>query len=466
MYAMPTDTIRPASPNVSRKPRRRAYRLALLAALAVAAVSTTSVRGDDWPQFNGPEREGRLPESIDLNAIADNGLKKLWSAPVDGGYSGPAVADGKVVVTDFVKQTGQVLNNAGARDDLTGLERVSCFDAASGELLWRHEDPRQISVSFGIGPRATPTIDAAAGTVYTLGSEGHLLALSLKDGSLLWRRSLVDDFDGSTPQWGFAASPLVFGDLLYTLASPSAVVAALDKQSGETKWTAIDSSGIGYCPPTIIEHAGEPTLLIWDPENLTALEPESGKVLWSTPLKPSYEMSIAPPLQNDDMLYVSGIGETAAMYRLKSDRTAGVETLWTGGDPKRAVYCSNAAGVFTDGLIAGADNGTGSFIAIDPADGERLWQTFELTTGGERRASHGTAFVFKGSGDLYGIFTETGDFVVVRLTREGHEELSREHVVDATNSWQGRNVVWSYPAFADGKLYFRNDRELACYAAK
>ena len=92
--------------------------------------------------------------------------------------------------------------------------------------------------------------------------------------------------------------------------------------------------------------------------------------------------------------------------------------------------------------------------------GERLWETFEATTG-NRQASHATAFLVRHK-DRYFLFNETGELILARLSREGYEEISRFQVLEPTSTSGGRNVVWSHPAFANQCVYARNDRELVC----
>jgi outer membrane protein assembly factor BamB len=417
----------------------------------------------DWPQFNGPNRDGVLDENFQLTKIPDGGLKKLWSANIGGGYSGPSISKNKIVVTSYVITSGTVTNNPGGRDELDGFERTDCFDATTGKVLWTQEAKRATAVSFGSGPRATPTIDGDV--VYTLGSEGHLIAISMLDGKEIWNVALKERYpEAETPIWGFSSSPLVDDKLIYTVAGgKGSTLVALDKKTGKEVWKTGDTQLIGYFSPMFVGEGNQRQIIFWDPDKVNGIDPATGKVLWKAPLKPKYEMSISPPLIRGDWMYFSGIGEVATMFKLKPNR-AGVETMWSSeGDPKMAVYCSNAGGVFADNFIAGADCGGGSFIAIDPKDGKRLWETKQPTSNGESRASHATAFVFPTKDGSHYLLSETGDFIIAKLTRAGYEEISRQHVIDATNSWQGRNVVWAYPAFANGNLYVRNDKELACY---
>ena len=130
---------------------------------------------EDWPQWLGPRRDSVWHEKGVVKNFPKSGLKVKWRVPVGLGYSGPAVVDSKVYVTDYVLRSGEVKNNPGGRDKLEGTERVLCFDANSGKTLWKHEYARSYNISYPGGPRCTPTVND--GKVYALGAEGNLLCL-------------------------------------------------------------------------------------------------------------------------------------------------------------------------------------------------------------------------------------------------------------------------------------------------
>ncbi len=413
---------------------------------------------EDWPQWMGTNRDGLSHEANIVERIPDEGLPVKWRVPVAGGYSGPAVAEGRVFITDFVAKSGTSTNNPGGRDKMTGTERVLCFDANSGQELWRVEDERQYNLSYASGPRATPTVDGER--VYVLGAEGDLQCLQVATGDLLWKMQLAEEFKSESPIWGHAAHPLVHGDLLYCLAGgEGSVVVALDKLTGQVRWQALTASEIGYCPPSIHQLGGREHLIIWHADSLNALEPLTGKVIWTYPLQPRYGMAIAAPQISGNRLFACGIGETSVMLELNADGTPG-EALWT-GKPKIGVYSGNATALFDGKNIYGADCGSGAFIAVNAADGVRHWETFALTTGGDRRAAHGTAFVIKHR-DKFMLFTETGDLVFAKFNEQGFEELGRMHLLEPTSEAMGRAVVWSHPALANQCLFVRNDKELVC----
>lgn len=428
--------------------------------LFVISFGASIVVADDWPQWNGKTRTGIYSEPGTIRSIPSDGLKKLWSQPVHLGYSGPAVSAGRVFLTDYIRTSGEITNNSGGQDRLNGTERILCFDSKTGKKLWNHQYDREYYLSYPSGPRATPTVDGAY--VYTLGAEGDLICLTVADGKVVWKRQLKEDYRTETPMWGYSAPPLVVGDWLYTLAGgEGSLLVALDKRTGEERWRALSASSIGYCPPTMIHASGRDQLLLWDPANLNSLDPKTGTVLWSVPLAPRYEMSVTPPVISGNRMYVSGIGEVAAMFEFEPNKL-GVKELWR-GKVKNALYSANSTPSFDNDYVYGADCGIGSMICFRASDGERQWETFAPTAGGDRRQAHGTAFLTK-VGDLYYLLSETGDFIIAKLSPEKYEEIGRFHVLDATNTAFGRDVVWSYPAYANRCLFARNDKEIVCYS--
>jgi outer membrane protein assembly factor BamB len=414
---------------------------------------------DDWPQWLGPHRDSVWREDGIVEAFPEDGLQVKWRTAVALGYSGPAVAGGKVFVMDYVKQSGKETNNPGGRDKLEGTERVVCLDAKTGRELWKHQYERPYNISYPGGPRCTPTVDGTR--VYTLGAEGNLFCLNAADGKVIWSKDFAEQYGAKTPIWGYAAHPLVDGDLLYCIVGGEGSVAvAFDKATGKERWRALSASEPGYCPPTMIEHAGTRQLLIWHPEALNSLDPRTGKVYWSVPLKPDYRMSITAPRKLGKYLFASGIGNVAALMKLGDRNTDTPEVIWR-GEAKSAVYCANSTPFLEKEMIYGTDCRVGALMGVRLDDGERLWETFRPTSGGTRRAGHGTAFIVKHK-DRFFLFSETGDLILARLSADGYEELGRFHVVDATNSAFGRDVVWSHPAFAGKCVFARNDEELVC----
>ena len=146
------------------------------------------VRADDWPQWLGPQRDGVWREAGIIEKFPADGPRVRWRTSVGPGYTGPAIAQGRVFVMD--RQLAPGANNPVnpfAQTTIAGTERVLCLDEANGKVRWKHGYECPYTVSYPAGPRATPTVHE--GKVYTLGAEGNLFCLEAASGKVLWPRN-------------------------------------------------------------------------------------------------------------------------------------------------------------------------------------------------------------------------------------------------------------------------------------
>src|SRR5438067_2930522 len=223
----------------------KAARTSLLYRLArvplFAALATLPLLVDDWPQWLGPQRDGVLRENCIVEKFPAKGPKVRWRTAIGGGYTGPAVANGRVYVLD--RQLGPGASNPSnpfAKVTIPGSERVLCLDAADGAILWTYEYDCPYTVSYPAGPRATPAVDRDR--IYTVGAEGNLLCLDAEKGNAVWSHDLKKDYGIPTPTWGFAGHPLIDGGKIICLAGGEGSVAvAFDKETGKELWRALSA---------------------------------------------------------------------------------------------------------------------------------------------------------------------------------------------------------------------------------
>src|SRR3954471_20300438 len=62
------------------------------------AVILTQASASDWPQFLGPTRNGVYTGPALTASWPKDGPPILWQRKVGAGFSGPAVADGKLIL--------------------------------------------------------------------------------------------------------------------------------------------------------------------------------------------------------------------------------------------------------------------------------------------------------------------------------------------------------------------------------
>ncbi len=425
-----------------------------LAASLVLLLTPAVLQADDWPQWLGAKGDSHWNETGLMAKFPAAGPVVKWRVPVRWGYSGPAVAGGKVFIMDYDITEGTPDANPGGRTKIQGKERVRCFESATGKELWTHAYDAPYELSFPAGPRCTPTVDGDF--VYSLGAEGMLTCLSIADGKLLWEMDLKKSYQVSSPIWGFASHPLVVGDLLIVKpGGDGTTVVALDKKSGKEVWRALTSKEPGYAPAVLINHGGKEQIILSHGEALNSLDPLTGKVYWTVPFVPSYGMAIMAPRLAGDFLVMGGMGKKSIGLKLKADQTT-PEIAWE-GTPKTGLSPKNSTPVVDGGLVFGCD-ADGELRCFDPATGTRIWTTTAVL--GSTPGS-GTFFAVKAS-PHWVLFNELGELILADLTREGYNETGRAKILEPTSPGMGRKVVWTHPAFAEKSVFVRNDVELVC----
>jgi outer membrane protein assembly factor BamB len=445
---------------------------AWLAALLASIVSSPAIFSDDWPQWLGSQRDGVWREKGIIERFPDKGPVLRWKSSLGGGYSGPAVAAGKVFVMDRIAadtdpQKAKLLhegtpprNENFLRKLLPGRERMVCLDEADGRQLWSHEwdCPYTTVAIYAIGPRATPTVDGDR--VYGLGAEGNLLCLSVKDGSVRWAKDFKKDYGLKIPEWGTAAHPLVDGKkLICVVGGQGSTCVAFDKLTGKELWRALSSTQPGYCPPVIHSISGRRQLLVWHGDAVEALDPETGKVYWSMGIKPTFGMSIGHPVVEGRRVYLMSYNRVSACIKVAGDGSS-AELTWRGNSRRGIGGVFNTAFIEAGHIYACGQNG--KYLCARLSDGEQLWSTFAPATG-KRPASWANVFTIK-QGARFFLANDLGELIIARLSPRGYEELSRAKLIEPTHSVGRRRLVWSHPAFANRSVYLRNDRELRCYS--
>ena len=433
-------------------------------------VGVSSVRADDWPQWLGPKRDGVWRETGILAKFPQGGPKVRWRTPISEGYSGPSVANGKVYITDRVRPKG--INNPDSAFDkktrVPGTERVFCLNEADGKVVWKYEYPCEYQVSYAAGPRTSPVI--ADGKVYTLGAMGHLFCFDANDGKLLWSKDLLKTYKMDIQTWGFAGHPLIDGDRLICLVGGEGSVAvAFNKDTGKEIWKALSAREPGYAPPMIYEIGGRRQLIIWHPESINSLNPETGAVYWTqrygTKKFIKAGLTVPTPRLDKDKLFFTAFYDGPLMLRINSDQKPSV--LWQGkgtsekADATDGIHSIMPTPFIKDGHIYGVCS-YGELRCLDEATGKRIWSTHAATTGKSLR--WGNAFLVE-QGDRFFIFNELGDLIIARLTPKGYDEIDRANILTPTNKMAppaGRLVIWSHPAFANRCVYARNDKEIIC----
>ena len=232
----------------------------------------------------------------------------------------------------------------------------------------------------------------------------------------------------------------------------------IDKKTGEEKWRSQTAPEQGYCPPTIIEAGGVRQLILPQPDAISSVSPDTGKLYWEVPYEATSGSIIMAPVRSGDYLYIAGYSRKSLLLKLATDKPA-AEIVWR--DKARDAISPVNVQPFLDessSILYGMDQ-SGDLCALQLPAGKRLWATPDPVS--KRRTGNGTAFIVR-QADRYWLFNEKGELIIAKMSPEGYEEIDRTKVIEPTNLAFGRDVVWSMPAFANKKVYIRNDDEIIC----
>jgi outer membrane protein assembly factor BamB len=411
------------------------------------------IRAEDWPEFRGKGRLGVWNESGILEKFPESGLKVLWRTPIKNGYTGPAVANGRVFVTDFSPTVGK-----------RGVERALALAEKTGRILWAHEwDADYAGISWAYGPRATPTVDGDR--VYVAGGGGALLAFDVATGKVLWQKHYGKDYGSDVTSWGYSSAPIVDGERLICLVggAQNSRVVAFNKITGKEIWRALPTVGeFGIAQPIIITAGGVRQLIMWDPTEVASLDPVTGKVYWRQPFKVEAAMTVATPVQSGSLLLVSTFYNGPLMLTLDKKRPAAT-VLWKGKSNSEiqtdGLHAVIATPVIDGDYIYGICS-YGQLRGLNARTGERLWETQGFTKERRRWVS---GFIVR-HGDRYFMNNDRGDLVIAKMSPQGYEEISRTSLIKPTTPPENRReltyVNWVHPAYANKHLYTRNDEEI------
>lgn len=437
------------------------------AALTVILAWTLLCHADDWPQYLGPKRDGYWRETQILDRFPTGGPKVVWRSKCGMGYAGPAVAGGRVFVPDRILDEGQRNpDNPFARSAVKGIDRLLCLDEATGREIWKREYPVEYRVSYAAGPRCTPTVDGDL--VFWLGTMGDLHALEAKTGKEVWSVDFLKDLGAELPVWGFASHPLVDGDRLICLVggSEGRGVVAFNKTDGKLIWKALTTKGDpGYNSPVIVAVNGRRVLIIWHSQAVVGLDPETGRKLWEYPW--AIQSALTAPtarLVRDRLLFLTSFYNGSLLLDIGDDTPRVVWKSKSKGG-QAAVLPDNTVDLHSimptpiiEGDVIYGICSYGELRALDLMTGKRLWATHAATGG--RSARWANAFLTP-NGDRIFLFNELGELIIAQLSAQGYRELDRAKILQPTNRYAaGRTVVWSHPAYANRRVYARNDQEI------
>ena len=413
---------------------RLAPRLAAAAAILLATMAASAVAAETaWCQWRGPNRDGFVAGAAWPDGLADDRLEKAWRVDLGPSYSGPVVAGDVVIVTETAD---------------AATEHVRAFDRATGAERWHAEWEGALRVPFfaasnGSWIRSTPCVDGDR--VYVAGMRDLLVCLDVASGREHWRVDFVKALESPLPAFGCVSSPLVIGDHVYVQAGSG--FAKLDKLTGALVWRVLDDgggmSGSAFSSPYHVTLDGVPQILVQTREELAAVDPEKGSVLWKTPVEAFRGMNIVTPTVSDGRIFTTSYGGGSFLFAVNPTRT---------DKPVEQVWRNKIQGYMSTPIVIGGH----AYVHLR----NQRFACLDLTTGKEDwiTTPFGRYWSMVAQGNRILALDETGDLRLIRATPEGYE-LVGEAKVAAEESW-------AHLAVEGTELYIRDLKGLSAYRWK
>jgi outer membrane protein assembly factor BamB len=386
----------------------------------------------DWPQWQGPGRDNKSPDTGLLKSWPEGGPALLWKQSGLGakGFSSVAIAGG-------------LIHTSGSPDSKQSVVTALGMD---GAVKWQTANGPEFLQSHG-GTRATPTI--VDGLLYVLSGMGRLGCFDAKGGEEKWAVDLVKTYGGKIPQWGYSESVAVAGDVVFvTVGGTGAGMAAFNRKTGELVWKSEPSLAASYCPPLVLDFGGVRQVITGTGVELVGVKADNGKILWRFPTTNQWKVHATTPVFQGGGLYLTS-GYGAGGFRLDLAVTGdavAVTPKWT--DPSLDNHHGGV--VMVEGFIYGYGDKAG-------------WTCLDFQTGAARWSSKafGKGSVTYADGMLYCFAEGDGALALVRATPEKFDLVSRFNVPSG-----GVKEFWAHPVVLDGRLYARHSDVLYCYDVK
>jgi len=428
----------------------------ILSFLLIVVADTDSL---DWPDFLGPERNGKSQEKIEIAPWRNTGPPVVWHKKIGTSYGAPTIADGRLFM--FARHSD--------------MARLTCMESDTGTELWRFEYPTDYEDMYGYnnGPRSCPVIDGER--VYIFGVQGKLHCLSISDGTLLWKMDTAARFNVVQNFFGTASTPIVEGDLLIAQiggsppGTPKDVwesngkpppngtgIVAFNKHTGEVVYKITDQLA-SYASPITATIDGRRWGFMFARDGLVGFEPTTGKVDFYYPWRCARIESVnaSSPVVADDLVFISESYEVGSS--VLQVYPSGYKVVWK-ASPRREKSMKlhwNTA-IHHEGYLYGCSSrhsSGGELRCVEMKTGKVVWA---------QRVNERASLLWVNDYFIY--LGEYGRLMLLKCTPEKMDILSEAVPRDENGRQFIEYPAWSAPALSKGLLYVRGKDRLVCFA--
>jgi outer membrane protein assembly factor BamB len=399
----------------------------IVLAICVVVIGASCAWAQDWPQWRGPDRDGKVT-GFTAPQTWPQELKQKWSVPVGQGDATPALVGDKLYV--FTRQG----------DD----EVTLCLDAQTGKEVWNNKYAAQAvtgAPSRHPGPRSSPAV--ADGKVVTLGVGGVLSCLDAASGKLVWRK---DPFPKVVPRFFAAFSPIIVDGMViaHLGGSGNGAIIAFDLATGDEKWRWA-GEGPDYGSPALLTVGGVKQIATPTEKSLVGIGLADGKLLWQVPFAPvKMAYNAATPIVDGQTVIYGGKGRGTKAIKIEKQGDAFVANeLWSNAE----LGVQFSTPVLRDGLLFGLSDG-GSLFCINAKTGQTAW------TDATPRDKGGFGPVVSAGSCLLAL-PSNSELIVFQPTDKQYSEVAKIKVAET--------ATYAHPVLAGNRIYVKDAESLALW---
>jgi outer membrane protein assembly factor BamB len=391
----------------------------------IALFSVSSLLAQDWPQWRGPNRDGKVT-GFSAPATWPQQLTQKWKVPVGLGDTTPAL------VGDKLYAFGRQETN----------EVIRCLEAGSGKIVWEEKYPAQYVVTGPAarhpGPRSSPAV--ADDKICTLGVGGILSCLDAATGKVLWRKQSTNDYLGTAYQFDSSMSTILVEGrcIVHVGGKGQGAIIAFDLTRGEQKWKW-EGDAPANSSPVIMTVQGTRQLVTFTAKNLVGLDLSEGKLLWQVPFEAAQGNNTTPVIAGPMVIY-TGQGKGMSAVKIEKQDAGFVSTLvWTNAQ----LGARFTTPVLKEGLLFGFH---GRFFCANAQTGETLWID---------SANRGQSAALLDAGSVILALTVNSELTAFKPTDKEYAELARIKVADTE--------TWAHPVIAGNRVFVRDQDSVSLW---
>ncbi len=405
----------------------------------VIVLGIGSAQAQDWPQWRGPNRDGKVTGFTAPKSWPKD-LKKTWTVTVGDGVATPALVGDKLYV--FSREGGD--------------EVIRCLNAADGKEVWKEKYAsagfQGIDASFQ-GPRSSPAV--ADGKVVTLGAQGILSCFDAAKGTRLWQKHDIKE----VPGFHVSSSPIIVNGLAIAQlggggrggrggapgggkpGGSGGAIVAYDLTTGDQKWKWTGGSP-AYGSPSLLTLGDTKAILAETAGTAVAVNVADGKLLWEIPFTSQYN-GASPVVDGQTVILTSAGAGTKALKLTKDGDKADAKELWN-----RPAATQFNTPVLKDGLLFGISS-SNSLFCVKADTGETAWKTSLGGGGGGGgmmgRYVYGTVV---DAGSVLFALNPSGQLLVFEPTAKEFKQLAKYSVA--------KGDTYAYPVVSGNRIFVKD----------